>query len=156
MRGAAPAAPRRPLRPSLAITGAAEPRVLVIDDDPEARDLTGRFLTKEGYCVATAVDGAEGLVKARAMHPDLITLDVMMTDIDGWSVLAELKADPTVEHIPVVLLTMADDRTLGYALGASDYFTKPVAWDHLAESLRNLLPTGAAPTPRRSLAIRAE
>ncbi len=103
------------------------PLLLVIDDDPSARDLMQRFLGKEGYRIACAADGEEGLRLARELHPDLITLDVMMPRVDGWTVLAELKSDPELSVIPVVMLTIADDKkNLCLTLGASEYVTKPI------------------------------
>jgi signal transduction histidine kinase/CheY-like chemotaxis protein/HAMP domain-containing protein len=101
--------------------------VLVIDDEPAVRELMQRFLVKEGFRVVTAAGGEEGLQLARQVRPDAITLDVMMPGMDGWSVLAALKADPEVADIPVIMLTIVDDKNLGYALGAADYLTKPLA-----------------------------
>ena len=109
--------------------------VLVVDDDPEARAIVERFLRKDGFEVATAASGAEGLRLVHKLQPAAITLDVMMPDMDGWSVLRALKADPMLEQIPVVMLTMVDDKSKGYALGATDYLTKPVD----REQLRNAL-----------------
>ncbi|MFZ5447639.1 MAG: response regulator [Thermodesulfobacteriota bacterium] len=114
--------------------------VLVIEDDPGARDLLTRFLTKEGYRVETAAGGAAGLRLARELHPDVITLDVMMPGQDGWSVLSELKADPELADIPVVMLTIVDDKNLGYALGAADYLTKPIQRDRLLAVLEKYCP----------------
>jgi signal transduction histidine kinase/CheY-like chemotaxis protein len=100
--------------------------VLVIDDDPLQRDLMQRYLRKEGYIVRTASGGAQGLRLAHALLPAAITLDVMMPDMDGWSVLATLKSEPALRDIPVIMLTMVDDPVRGFTLGASDYATKPV------------------------------
>jgi PAS domain S-box-containing protein len=100
--------------------------VLAIDDDPTARDLMRRFLTREGFRPETAASGEEGLRLARALHPVAITLDVMMPGIDGWTVLQRLKADPETQDIPVIMLTMVDDKNIGFALGAADYMTKPI------------------------------
>ena len=86
----------------------------------------GRLLTKEGFRVVTASSGEEGLRLAREMRPGAITLDVMMPGMDGWAVLSALKDDPALAEIPVVLVTMTDDRNMGYALGASEYLTKPI------------------------------
>jgi Amt family ammonium transporter len=110
-------------------------RVLVIDDDPTMHDLMYRLLTKEGFRVEVASSGEEGLQKARSLKPDVITLDVMMPHRDGWSVLAALKADPALAEIPVVMLTMVDERNIGYALGASDYLTKPIDRQRLSRVL---------------------
>ena len=95
------------------------------------RDLMQRFLAKEGFRVATAAGGDEGLRQARELHPDAITLDVMMPGMDGWAVLSALKADPATADIPVIMLTIVDDKNLGYALGAADYLTKPVDRERL-------------------------
>ncbi len=107
------------------------PTVLVIDDDPATRDLLQRFLRKEGFQVVSAVGGEEGLRLARALHPTVITLDVMMPGMDGWAVLTALKADPDVADIPVIMLSILDDKSIGYTLGASDYLTKPIDQERL-------------------------
>ncbi len=92
--------------------------VLVVDDDATVRDLMERFLSKEGFSVATAIGGREALDLARELHPSAITLDVMMPDLDGWTVLAAIKGDPALADIPVILMTILDEKTRGYALGA--------------------------------------
>ena len=109
--------------------------VLVIDDDAEARDIVERFLRKDGFEVATASSGEEGLRIAHKLQPAAITLDVMMPDMDGWSVLRALKADPVLHDVPVVMLTIVDDKSKGYTLGATDYLTKPVDRDQLHNAL---------------------
>ena len=109
--------------------------VLVIDDDPEARDIVERFLRKDGFEVASAGSGVEGLRLAHKLKPAAITLDVMMPDMDGWSVLRALKADPVLEDVPVLMLTMVDDKSKGYSLGATDYLTKPVDREQLHNAL---------------------
>ena len=109
--------------------------ILVIDDDPDAAAILGRGLSKNGYDVLTAGNGKEGLELARKMLPAAITLDVMMPGMDGWSVLTELKADPTLSHIPVVMVTMLQDRQFGFSLGASEFLTKPVDRTQLAAIL---------------------
>jgi CheY-like chemotaxis protein len=108
---------------------------LVIDDDLSVQDLMQRFLSREGFQVFAAGSGTEGLKLARFHMPDVIVLDVMMPSVDGWAVLTELKADPQLANIPVVMVTMVDDKNLGYALGASDYLLKPIDYDRLAELL---------------------
>jgi CheY-like chemotaxis protein len=95
-----------------------------------------RSLSKEGFRVLTATEGVDGLRVAREAHPHVITLDVLMPGMDGWSVLRELKADPKLANIPVIMITMADDRSTGYALGASDYLTKPIDRERLASSVQ--------------------
>jgi PAS domain S-box-containing protein len=109
--------------------------VLVIDDDPTVCDLLRRFLSKEGFRVVSAAGGEEGLDLARQLQPVAITLDVLMPGMDGWSVLMALKADPALVDIPVIMLTIVDDKNLGYALGAVDYLTKPVDRDRLVAML---------------------
>jgi signal transduction histidine kinase/CheY-like chemotaxis protein len=109
---------------------------LVIDDDPAVRDLMQNFLGKEGYRVALAASGEEGLRLARELRPDAITLDVMMPGMDGWSVLTALKSDPQLADIPVILLTIMDNRNMGFALGAAEYLTKPVERERLLAVLR--------------------
>jgi CheY-like chemotaxis protein len=94
-----------------------------------------RFLGKEGFRIVTAASGEDGLRLARELRPDVITLDVLMPGMDGWSVLAALKADAELADIPVVMLTMLDDRNLGYALGAADYLTKPIERERLVSVL---------------------
>jgi signal transduction histidine kinase/CheY-like chemotaxis protein len=110
--------------------------VLVIDDDPVIQDLLTAFLTKEGYQVLIARNGLEGLQRARELRPDVITLDVAMPGMDGWSVLSMLKADRELADIPVIMLTMIDDRSTGYALGAAEYIMKPIDRDRLAPLLQ--------------------
>jgi signal transduction histidine kinase/DNA-binding response OmpR family regulator len=115
---------------------AARTCVLVIDDDPLQRDLMQRYLRKEGFTVCAASGGAQGLRLARHLLPAAITLDVMMPDMDGWSVLSELKADAILCDIPVIMLTMVDDPERGFTLGASEYVTKPVNRRRLSQILK--------------------
>jgi signal transduction histidine kinase/CheY-like chemotaxis protein len=112
-------------RPESAQTGSAG-TVLVIDDELPVRDLMRRFLNKEGFRVLAVGGGEDGLRIAREQRPDAITLDVMMPGMDGWTVLSALMADPDLRDIPVIMLTIVDDKHTGYALGASDYLTKPI------------------------------
>jgi CheY-like chemotaxis protein len=122
--------------PVSAADGPAEASlVLVIDDDSAVQDLMRRFLAKEGFRVATAAGGEEGLRLARDLQPDAITLDVMMPGLDGWAVLTALKGGSVTAAIPVIMLTMLDDRSLGYALGAADYLTKPIDRERLVAAL---------------------
>lgn len=120
-------------KPELLPEGAST--VLVIDDDPTVCDLLQRFLSKEGFRVARASGGEEGLRLAKELRPTAITLDVLMPGMDGWAVLSALKADPALADIPVIMLTIVDDKNLGYALGASDYLTKPIDRDRLVAIL---------------------
>ena len=113
--------------------------VLVVDDDEAVREIVQRTLESEGYRVVTAASGAEGLRLAREVRPDAITLDVLMPGMDGWAVLAALKADPELATIPVVMLTMMDEKDLGFALGAADFVTKPVDREALVGALQRYL-----------------
>lgn len=117
--------------------------VLVIDNDPNVRDLMVRYLSKDGFCVETAANGEEGLHLARSLRPDVITLDVMMPKLDGWTVLSRLKASPELADIPVIVLTIVDNKNLGFALGASDYVTKPIDYKRLTRLLNKYHPSAA-------------
>ncbi len=120
--------------------------VLVIDDDPAARDLMKRYLAREGFRAVTADSGEEGLRLARAIRPNVITLDVMMPKMDGWAVLQQLKSDNALREIPVIMVTIVDDRNLGYTLGAAEYMTKPIDREHLGAIL-NRYRCSAPPCP---------
>ena len=100
--------------------------ILVIDDDASTCDMLRRTFEKAGYNVVVATRAEEGLKQARACKLDAITLDVMMPGMDGWSLLRTLKADAELMHIPVIMLSMVDDKGMGYSLGAAEYLTKPV------------------------------
>ena len=113
--------------------------VLVVDDDPAARDLLTTNLGREGYRTVQARGGDEALELARKLHPDAITLDVLMPKKDGWAVLGALKADPDLCDIPVIMVTVAPDRGIGLSLGAAEVMTKPVDRAALTALLRQLL-----------------
>ena len=129
-------APAAPDDAPVASGSASGRRVLIVDDDPAVHDVLRMTLTKEGYRLLHAYDGEEALEIARTQDPDVVTLDVMMPSVDGWSVLTRFKSDPKLAHIPVIMLTIIDDRTLGYSLGAAEYMTKPVDRPRLIELLR--------------------
>jgi CheY-like chemotaxis protein len=122
------------LAPSVAISD-AQP-ILVIDDDPSARELVERFLSKEGLQVVTAASGEEGLRLARIVRPAAITLDVILPGMDGWAVLTALKADPDLAAIPVIMLTIHDNQSQGFALGAAEYMVKPIDTARLTSVLQ--------------------
>ena len=109
--------------------------VLVIDDDDSAQDMMKRFLEKQGYRVIQAKSGEMGLKLATEHMPDLITLDVMMPEMDGWEVLNTLQSNDRSKKIPVIMLSMANEPDIGYSLGATDYLTKPVDWNELSNIL---------------------
>lgn len=115
--------------------------VLVIDDEPMHHQLVRRYLEKTGWKLAFAGSGAEGLAMSKRLRPQAIVLDILMPSMDGWSVLSELKSDPDMQSIPVIVLSMTDDRQLGYSLGASEFLTKPVRRERLIEAIGNHLPT---------------
>jgi PAS domain S-box-containing protein len=112
--------------------------VLVIDDDPAIRDVVTRALIADGLRAVVAADGRQGLELARRERPGLIFLDVLMPKMDGWSVLAQLKADKRLRDIPVVMLSILNEQDFGYILGAADYLTKPVNRDQIARIVERL------------------
>lgn len=114
-------------------------RVLVIDDDPNVRDLMERYLSREGFEVRSVGNGQEGIDVIQEFKPDVITLDVLMPVMDGWSVLTELKKRPETSDIPVIMLSMMDELDMSFALGAADYLMKPIQKDVLVKTvLRHL------------------
>jgi len=117
--------------------------ILVIDDDATARELIADHLKAEGFSVVTAAGGVEGLKRAKELRPTAITLDVMMPDLDGWSVLAALRQDPELADIPVIMVSIVDEHRRGIALGAAGYLTKPVD----RERLHRLVSRFRAPVP---------
>ena len=140
-QGAAPAGVATAADPGPVAGGddGAGPLVLTIDDDPVARDLLARTLVRAGFRVVGAAGGEAGLRLARELAPALITLDVMMPGTDGWAVLGQLKSDPGLADIPVVMLTITSDRHLGYALGASEFLSKPIDRALLVKVLRRFV-----------------
>lgn len=110
--------------------------VLVIDDDRSARDLMVRMISREGFRVVTAWGGEEGLRLAHDLSPSIITLDAFMPGVDGWSVLKELKSDPNLGKIPVIMVTMEEDKDKGLLLGASDFVPKPIVREQLSTVLK--------------------
>jgi len=125
---------------------AAGPEILVIDDDHTIHEILERTLTRGGYRVTHATTGEVGLGLASSRQPAAIVLDVMMPGMDGWSVLADLKSRPRTQNIPVLMLTIVDEKERGYSLGAADYLTKPVERPRLLQALaRFRRPLGARP-----------
>ncbi|MHB8646972.1 MAG: response regulator [Thermomicrobiales bacterium] len=122
----------------------AMPRILVIEDDDPTAELIAAYLESAGYETARARNGEEGLAMAREIQPDGITLDVMMPVMDGWTFLQESSSDAELSHIPVIVLSLANDLKHGYTLGASAVLGKPIRRDELFAALAkvNLLPTG--------------
>ncbi len=124
--------------------------VLVVDDDPGVCDLMRRVLEREGLLVETAADGPTALAKARELRPALVTLDILLPGMDGWDVLAEMKADPDLSGIPVLMVSVMDEKDRGYALGAVDFLTKPVDRNDLRKVL---LRCGLSDANRRVLVV---
>jgi signal transduction histidine kinase/DNA-binding response OmpR family regulator len=124
------------MRPAALASPGRLPLVLVVDDDATVRELMERFLVKEGFSVITAAGGVEALARAREIGPAAVTLDIMMPDLDGWTVLAALKGDPALADIPVVVVTILDEKNRGFALGAAEYMVKPIDRDRLLKLLR--------------------
>ena len=104
----------------------AGPLVLVVEDDPAAAELLTRQLAEAGYRTEVARTGIEALAKAKELQPAAITLDIILPEVDGWEVITRLKSDPATSTIPVVVVSVVDNPELGLALGAIDYFVKPV------------------------------
>ena len=125
-------------RPTQVAEGTEQPLILVVDDEATARDLVERYLQRSGFAVVTARGGQEGLRLVRELRPAAVTLDIMMPDLDGWTVLAAIKGDPALASIPVVLISIVDQKNRGYALGAADYLVKPVDRAKLVETLTNI------------------
>ncbi|MES1258109.1 MAG: response regulator [Acidobacteriota bacterium] len=122
-------------QPDALSPGGGAGTVLVIDDEPAVHEILRRTLGRYGFRTEGAFNGEDGLRMARRIHPQAITLDVMMPGMDGWAVLAALKSEGELADIPVVMLTIVDNRNLGYALGASDYLTKPIDRERLVSVL---------------------
>src|SRR5437868_2719732 len=123
--------------------------ILVIDDDQTVCEVMARYLEREGFVVRIATGGREGLRLARELHPAAITLDINTPDLDGWTVLAALKGDPQLADIPVVLVTIEDNRSRGYSLGATEYMTKPIDRERLIGLLQNI----SSPIARKVLLV---
>ena len=128
-----------PLADPTSSVGPVSNKILVIDDDQDMLAMMSRFLQKKGYQVITASSGEEGLKLAGELHPQVITLDVLMPRVDGWRVLELLKLNPETADIPVVMLTLTGDRSMGLALGAIEYLSKPVDRTQLIKILNRYI-----------------
>ncbi len=123
------------------------PRILLVEDQEMNRDMLSRRLKKRGYEVVIAVDGAEGVDKARSETPDLILMDMSLPVMDGWEATRTLKGDEATRAIPVVALTahaMTSDREKALDAGCDAYETKPVELPRLLETMEKLLEQGSA------------
>ena len=123
----------------------------MVDDDATVRELVVRHLERAGFAAVAARGGQEGLRLVRELRPAAVTLDIMMPDLDGWTVLAAIKGDPALASIPVVLMSIVDQKNRGYALGAADYLVKPVDRSKLVETLTGICGStrGTCPSRRR-------
>jgi CheY-like chemotaxis protein len=151
------APPSRPERPSAASNGVSSPGasggadaitlsgdVLVIEDDPLSAELLKVHLHGAGFRVAVARDGADGLELARRLQPSVVVLDLNLPVLDGWEVLARAKLDPVLREIPIVVVSMLDERGRGFALGAADYLVKPVDPAALLGAVRRVMRTAGS------------
>jgi signal transduction histidine kinase/DNA-binding response OmpR family regulator len=127
-------------RPGASGMPAAGTRVLVVEDEPASYKRLAQELSAAGYAPVWARTGEEAVSLARGLHPAAITLDVLLAEMDGWEVLKQLKADPVTRNVPVIMVSMLDNHELGMALGAEDYFVKPVDTEQLLRRLRVLAP----------------
>jgi DNA-binding response OmpR family regulator len=127
--------------------------VLGVEDDPRALELLTVHLEGAGFAVAQAHDGEQGLALARRLRPAAIALDLQLPTLDGWDFLAQAKADPTLAEIPVIIVSMVDERGKGFTLGAAEYLVKPVQRDALLAAFRRIVP--AAPDRAQSATVLA-
>ncbi|TXN23008.1 hybrid sensor histidine kinase/response regulator [Methylobacterium thuringiense] len=116
--------------------------VLLVDDDPSARELLQRFLEREGFRVRTANDGRAGLTLARALKPRAILLDIEMPRMDGWAVLHAIRTDPEIADTPVIITSVVNEMSLAHVLGATDYLVKPIDWNALKDTMERYRPAG--------------
>ena len=119
----------------MGVTNLTRPLILVVEDNPPAAELLVRYLDRGGFRIEVARTGSEALTKARALKPAAITLDILLPEIDGWEVLTQLKQEDSTRDIPVVVISVVDNPDLGHALGALDYFVKPVDREALLSRL---------------------
>jgi two-component system, cell cycle response regulator DivK len=124
------------------------PRLLYVEDNEMNRDMLSRRLTRRGYEVAIAIDGAQGVEMARTETPDLVLMDLSLPVIDGWEATRRIKASQETRHLPVIGLTahaMAGDREKALDAGCDDYDTKPIELERLLKKVEALLQGKAAP-----------
>ncbi len=126
-----------------------KPLALIVEDAPHACELLKMHIESAGYRVEIARDGNEAVEMAKRLHPHVITLDLMLPLKDGWQVLKELKRHPLCKHIPIIIVSIMDEKNLGFSLGAVDYFVKPVNKTDLLQALDRvrLVPTGGSRRP---------
>ncbi len=118
------------------------PRILLIEDNEMNRDMLSRRLVRRGYDIVSAEDGARGFDLARRAPPDLILMDMSLPEVDGWETTRRMRAEPLLQHVPIIALTahaMSDDRVKALAAGCDDYDTKPVDLAQLTDKISRLL-----------------
>ena len=122
-------------------------KILIIDDDLDTLKLVGLILQRQGYQIVAANSGSQGLAKAAAERPNLILLDVMMPDMEGYEVTRRLRADPELARTPIIMFTaktMVDDKVAGFEAGVDDYMTKPTHPAELVSRVKALLARSAS------------
>lgn len=129
------------------------PLVLVVEDDPVAAKLLSIYLMEAGFSVEVAADGDAGLEKAKTLRPALITVDILIPKIDGWELLTRLKADQATASIPVVVVSIIDERGRGFSLGATDYLLKPVDREVLVRVIQRVVRSNARGQRGRSVLV---
>ena len=128
-------------------------KILVVDDDLDSLRLIGLMLQRQGYSIVAASNGMQALAKAVSEMPNLIILDVMMPDLDGYEVCRRLRANPTTAHIPIIMFTaktQVDDKVAGFEAGADDYLTKPTHPAELTSRVKVILARSAGAQPARA------
>ena len=118
-------------------------KILIIDDDPDVLETMTAVLETRDYQVLTALSGLEGISKAGKEKPDLIIMDVLMPEVDGFTTCKMIKENKEIKNIPVILLTgtgMIGDLEKGFAAGATDFMIKPIDWDKLFLRIKELIP----------------
>ena len=132
-RTAAVPSPHPPLRP-VAATTFGKPLILIVDDEVSARELISSYLDSE-YRTVVAATGAEAIKKAQELRPDAITLDVLMSEGNGFETLVALRKNPETVNIPIIIVSIVDQKQVGFALGAADYLVKPIRKPLLLETI---------------------
>ena len=133
--------------------GQTGPVALIVEDDPKAADLFQIYLTEAGYLVDIASDGAEGLHKIKQRRPEVVILDILLPQVDGWAFLSQVKKDPATQDIPVIVVSILDERGKGIALGAAEYLVKPVDKEELLEKLKTRQVAVKKPTSRVKILV---
>ena len=132
------------------------PRVLVVEDERDVAELIRYNLGKNGYDVILAATGAGALKEARAMRPDVVLLDIMVPQLNGWEICRRLKHDPDTSGIPVIMVTgrvEEGDKVLGFEMGADDYVTKPFSPRELLARIRAVARRGHAAAPEKQALV---